>query len=66
MKLAYTVSKEKGTSRWYAPAVGFPNIPCIIDGSPTFGTKKDALHNAANMQGLPYKEYMALRRTTKR
>lgn len=63
MKLAYTVSKEKGTSRWYAHAVGFPHIPCMIDGSPTFGTKKDALHNASLMQGIPYKEYMRLRRS---
>lgn len=61
MKLTYTVSKEKG-GQWYAHQVGFPNIPCMIGERHTFGTKKYALHNAAIMQGLPYKEYMQLRR----
>lgn len=61
MKLTYTVSKEKG-GLWYAHQIGFPNIPCMIDGRKTFGDKKNALHNAAIMMGLPYKEYMAIRR----
>lgn len=61
MKLAYTVSKEKG-GQWYAHMVGYPYIPCMIDGCSTYGSKKNALHNAAIMMGLPYKEYMALRR----
>ena len=57
MKLSYTVSKEKG-GQWYAHMVGFPGIP--IFGS--FGDKKHALHYAAASMGLPYKEYMQLRR----
>lgn len=62
MKLTYTVSKVKGSDKWYAHMTGFPNIPCMIDGRSTFGTKKEALHNAALMMALPYKEYMQLRR----
>jgi hypothetical protein len=62
MKLTYTVSKEKGSNRWYAHKVGYSYIPCIIDGCPTFGTKKEALHNAAMMMGLSYKDYMSVRR----
>lgn len=61
MNLTYTVSKEKG-GQWYAHAVGYPGIPCMITGCKTFGSKKNALHNAALMMGLPYKDYMALRR----
>lgn len=57
MKLTYTVSKEKG-GQWYAHQVGFPKCPCMIDGRKTFGEKKYALHNAAIMMCLPYKEYM--------
>lgn len=58
MKLTYTVSKEKGSSRWYAHKVGFPNIPAMSER----GTKKNALHIAADSMGLPYKEYMEIRR----
>ena len=61
MKLTYTVSKEKGSSRWYAHKVGFPNIPVMSERG-TFGTKKNALHIAADSMGLPYKEYMEIRR----
>lgn len=61
MTLNYTVSKEKG-GQWYAHEVGFPGIPCMIDGRRTFGDKKNALHNAAMMQGVLYKDYMELRR----
>ena len=61
MELIYTVSKEKG-GLWYAHRVGFTHIPCMISERNTFGDKKNALHNAAMMMGLPYKEYMALRR----
>ena len=61
MKVTYTVSKEKGSNRYYAHKVGFPNIPVVSERG-TFGTKKDALHIAADSMGLPYKEYMALRR----
>lgn len=61
MELTYTVSKEKGSNRYYAHKVGFPNIPVMSERG-TFGTKKYALHIAADSMGLPYKEYMALRR----
>ena len=62
MKLAYTVSKLKGSSKWYAHHIDFPNRPCAVNDYPVFGTKKDALHIAATMQGVSYKEYMTLRR----
>lgn len=61
MKLTYTVSKEKGSNRWYAHKVGFPNIPVMSERG-TFGTKKNALHIAADSMALSYKEYMELRR----
>lgn len=57
MKLAYTVSKEKG-GQWYCHQTGFPGIPCA--GS--FGDKKHALKFAADSMGLPLKEYMKLRK----
>ena len=61
MELTDTVSKEKGSNRYYAHMIGFPNIPVISERG-TFGTKKNALHIAADSMGLPYKEYMTLRR----
>lgn len=57
MKLRYTVSKLK-EGDWYAHMVGYPGIP--VWGS--FGNKNFALHRAAESMGLPYEEYMALRR----
>lgn len=62
MKRVYTVSKVKDSDKWYAHKVGFSNCPCMIDGRHTFGTKKEALNNAAIMMGIPYKEYMKLER----
>lgn len=61
MKITYDVSKEKGSNRWYAHQVGFPYIPVFSERG-TFGTKKNALHIAADCMGLPYKEYMQLRK----
>lgn len=61
MKITYDVSKEKNSNRYYAHAVGFSYIP--VFGS--FGTKKEALHAAAACMGLPYREYMMLRRNSK-
>lgn len=58
MKLPYTVSKEKG-GMWYCHKEGFPNVPVVGSFSKN---KKDALHVAADMCGLPYKEYMKLRK----
>ena len=60
MQLRYTVSESGGL--WYAHAVRFPGIPCMINERSTFGTKRNALENAAMMQGLIFKEYMELRR----
>lgn len=61
---SYTISKEEN-GLWYAHRVGFSNIPCMIDSRRTFGSKKNALHNAAMMMCLPYDEYIALRKKNK-
>ena len=56
--LEYTVVKEKGSNRYYVCRVGEENIPLTS----RFTAKKKALHKAAEMEGLDYKEYMSLRR----
>ena len=56
--LEYTVTKEKGSNRYYVCRVGEENIPLTS----RFTEKKKALHKAAEMEGLDYKEYMSLRR----
>lgn len=58
MNLEYTVSKEKGSKRWYTHKTGEPGKP--VAGS--YGTKRNALHIAANYSGLAYKDYMSARR----
>lgn len=65
MKLTYTVSQVPNKKLWYAHKIGHSNIPAIIDGIHTFGTKKHALQTAAIMQCLPYEDYMKLRRKTR-
>lgn len=65
MKKRYTVSKTQDSSGkevWYAHMVGFPYIPVMSERG-TFGTKKNALHIAADSMGLPYREYIKLRET---
>lgn len=57
MILKYTVSKQKGSSRYYVHEVGSKEP---IPG--TLGTKKQALHRAAKMNDLDYKDYMKVRR----
>ena len=57
MSITYDVSKQKGSSRWYAHATETPKVPA----SP-LSDKKTALHNAAELMGLSYKDYMNLRR----
>lgn len=57
MILKYTVSKQKGSSRYYVHEVGSKEP---IPG--TLGTKKQALHRAAKMNDLDYKDYMRVRR----
>ena len=53
----YDISKQKGSNRWYAHAVGSPNKQ---EGRLT--DKKGALHDAAELMGLTYKDYMDWRR----
>lgn len=56
--LEYTVSKEKGSNQYYVCRVGEEKIPLTR----RYTTKKKALHKAAEMQGLEYKQYMRIRR----
>ena len=58
MVLEYTVSKEKGSRQYYVCRVGEEKIPLTR----RYTTKKKALHKAAEMQGLEYKQYMRIRR----
>lgn len=53
MVMKYEVHKEHGSSRWYVTEVG-----CKEPIPGTYGTKKRALHTAAKMNGLDYKDYM--------
>lgn len=57
MVLEYTVSKERGNSMYYVHKVGEKERL-----SKLYTTKKKALHKAAEMQGLKYKQYMKIRR----
>ena len=57
MNSTYDVSKQKGRSRWYAHLTETPKAPA----SP-LADKKTALHDAADLMGMPYKEYMNWRR----
>ncbi len=61
MQITFDVAKEKGSKRYYAYDVEDPSVP-VRGSKATYGTKKDALHNAAENMGIPYKEYMKLRR----
>jgi hypothetical protein len=58
MVLEYTVSKEKGSSQYFVCRVGEEKTPLTR----RYTAKKKALHKAAEMQGLDYKKYMAIRR----
>lgn len=57
MVMKYEVHKEHGSCRWYVTEVG-----CKEPIPGTYGTKKRALHTAAKMNGLDYKDYMRVRR----
>lgn len=57
MSITYDISKQRGTQRWYAHRVETPKIP----ESPLCD-KKGALHAAADLMSITYKEYMELRR----
>ena len=69
MKLCYTVSAilaDDGSKVWYAHAIGYSNIPAMDRERGTFTAKRtDALHTAAEHNGLSYKDYMALRKENK-
>lgn len=56
--MKYTVSKERGSSKWYAHPVGQP-YPHVLGSA---GDKKKALHAAAEMEGVSYRKYMSMRR----
>lgn len=56
-RVHYRESEKKGSSRYYVHEVGSKEP---IPG--TLGTKKQALHRAAKMNDLDYKDYMRVRR----
>ena len=58
MRLRYTVSKEPAGCGYYVHKVYEPHNP--IPGG--YGTKREALGKAAELQGLTYKTYMQIRR----
>lgn len=60
MTIAYDVSKQKGSNRYYAHRTETPKIPAgpLLD-------KKGALHYAAVLCGMSYKDYMDMRRKQK-
>lgn len=57
MTIAYDVSKQKGSNRYYAHKTGTPKTPAglLMD-------KKAALHYAADLCGMSYRDYMDMRR----
>ena len=52
MQITFDVAKEKGSKRYYAYDVEDPSVP-VRGSKATYGTKKDALHNAAENMGIP-------------
>lgn len=54
--MEFTVAKEKGSNRYYVCRVEEERVPL----SRRFTEKKKALHHAADMEGLGFKEYMVL------
>ncbi len=57
MGIIYDVSKQRGSSRWYPHKVESSKVAVG-----TLGDKKQALHAAADLMGLSYKDYIDLRR----
>ena len=57
MNITYDVSKQRGSSRWYPHKVESPKVP-----AGPLGSKKEALHAAADLMGVNYDEYMKMRR----
>jgi hypothetical protein len=58
MALEFTVCKQKGSSQYYVCKVGEEKTML----SRLYATKKKALHYAAELEGMNYKEYMNCRR----
>ena len=58
----YTVSQDKDSGLWYAHMVGYPYIPVMSERGTFHKTKRGALAVAADSMGLPYKEYMEVRK----
>ena len=53
MQITYDVSKQKGSSRWYPHKVESPKVT-----AGPLADKKTALHAAADLRGVSYKEYI--------
>lgn len=54
----YTVSQDKESGAWYAHKAGFSHIPVLGTAEKT---RRAAQKHAANMMGLPIKDYMTLK-----
>lgn len=57
VNITYDVSKQKGSSRWYPHKVESPKV-----AAGPLGDKRQALHAAADLMGVSYKDYMDMRR----
>lgn len=57
MNNTYDVSKQRGSSRWYAHLTETPKVPAS-----RMADKRTALHDAAGLMGMSYKDYMDWRR----
>lgn len=56
--MIFDASKQKGSSRYYIHPVGMADKP--LPGS--YGEKSRVLHNAAEKNGMTYKEFMRARK----
>ena len=56
--MIFDASKAKGSSRYYIHPVGMADKP--LPGS--YGEKNRVLHNAAERNGMTYKEFMRARK----
>ena len=59
MKPTYDIAKEKG-GRWY---VCISDNPSVAIAGTYFRDKKDALHLAADRNGMSYKEFLKQRKS---
>jgi len=56
--MIFDASKQKGSSRYYIHPVGMADKP--LPG--TYGEKNRVLHDAAERNGMTYKEFMRARK----